>query len=59
MNIQQSFRQILSEICQDPEARDRMAFWALGDINDENILLTLVELTSDWNKRGVVTFTVN
>lgn len=41
----------------DAEARDKIAFWALGD--DENILLTFVELTSDWNKRGCVTFTVN
>lgn len=43
----------------DDEARGKMAFWALSDINDEKILLTFVELTSDWNKRGIVTFTVN
>lgn len=43
----------------DAEAREKMAFWALSDINDENILLTFVELTSDWNKRGIVTFSVS
>lgn len=43
----------------DVEARDKIAFWALGDLNVDNILLTFVELTADWNKRGTVTFMVN
>lgn len=43
----------------DAEASEKMAFWAISDSNDENILLTFVELTSDWNTRGIVTFTVN
>lgn len=43
----------------DVEARDKITFWAIGDHNVDNILLTFVELTADWNKRGTVTFMVN